>query len=498
MKTGSISFLAVTGILVALAFPARALSDRDQEVYRVAFRAAESRQWDEARRVTQQAENRLLSRVLDWIILTDGETQPEFSAVTEFMRSNPDWPRQAVLKRKAEQSMPEDLPVQDVLDWFSRNPPETPAGAVRHARALLGNGQEPQAQIFVRDFWVRATFGSVEEKDWLQEFGSFLTPADHRARLERLVWDDQSAPARRMLPLVDAETAAVAGQRLKFITLASDAEKSLSRLPENLRQDPGLLYDRVRWLRRKNRDEEAARVLKDLPSAASRPDKWWPERQTVIRRLMEKGDYSTAWTLAGAHGQTEGLGLLEAEFLAGWLALRKNREPAAALGHFERLYRAAATPISLSRGAYWAAQACEKAGRGKEARDWYRKAAVHRTAFYGQLAAQALNTDLSLPADAVPDDRHRQEFEARELVMATRLLGRLEQAAGQGETRQWAGIFLRHLGTSDNPASQLVLVAELAQELGYPDIAIAAAKNAALQGMFLFPASYPLVDVSVD
>jgi hypothetical protein len=59
--------------------------------------------------------------------------------------------------------------------------------------------------------------------------------------------------------------------------------------------------------------------------------------------------------------------LVDVEWLAGWLALRRLNQPVMALAHFRSARSAAQTPISQARADYWAGRAAEAA--------WLREAA---------------------------------------------------------------------------------------------------------------------------
>ena len=75
---------------------------------------------------------------------------------------------------------------------------------------------------------------------------------------------------------------------------------------------------------------------------------------------------------------------IEAEFHAGWIALRFLNDPAKAAPHFARMAGIAATPLSLSRAFYWQGRAAEAAPDGGEAaRGFYDRAAAWPATFHG-------------------------------------------------------------------------------------------------------------------
>ena len=59
-------------------------------------------------------------------------------------------------------------------------------------------------------------------------------------------------------------------------------------------------------------------------------DAWWNERQQLARDLLAAGRAADAYAVTVQHGQTKGIAFAEAEFLAGWIALRHLKKPAEA------------------------------------------------------------------------------------------------------------------------------------------------------------------------
>ncbi len=84
---------------------------------------------------------------------------------------------------------------------------------------------------------------------------------------------------------------------------------------------------------------------------------------------------------------------IEAEFQAGWIALRFLNDPQRAAKHFAAAALLAETPISIARAAYWqgrAAEASQDADAAARAKDFYETAAAQSATYYGQLARERL------------------------------------------------------------------------------------------------------------
>ncbi|MEE8247968.1 MAG: lytic transglycosylase domain-containing protein, partial [Alphaproteobacteria bacterium] len=214
----------------------------------------------------------------------------------------------------------------------------------------------------------------------------------------------------------------------------------------------------------------------------------WVERAIQVRRALDEGAVTEAYRLAQEHKQSEGADFAEAEWLAGWIALRFLDEDRVAYGHFARLYDAVRFPISRARGAYWAGRSAESMGESKLARQWYALGAAHPTAFYGQLAALKLGDGpaLALDPDPSPGPEAVEAFNARELVRAVRLLAEL------GEKERLRPFIMRLNELAETPAEH-ALVALLAKSAGRADLAVASTKRSVRAGVVLAGAGYPVI-----
>lgn len=485
-------FLASLILCLSGAARAQLLTPEDQEAYRAAFAAARANDWTTAGQIADRAKERLPAKILHWLELTRSGNAT-FADLVAFADANRDWPLQSALRERAEDASA-DVPDGELLAYFQRNRPTTPKGKLRFADLLAGSGQGEAATELIRATWLATDLDPDTERAILDRYAAALRPSDHVARLDRLIWAGQSSAAGRLLGLVPEEQRLVAEARLGLADLRPDAQELVSRVPPQLREDPGLLFEEARWYRRKDQVEEAARVLLGAPSGLQRPAAWWSERQIVARRLVEQGKDKLAYDLLSQPVPGEQSGAhAEDDFLAGWIALRRLGEPQAGYEHFTRLYQAAKLPISRSRDAYWAGRAAEALGAGGDPQRWFAAAADYETTYYAELAAARLGRATSprvAPDPPVsPDDI--AHFDANELVRAVRMLAEI------GGDEIGKPFLLRLSAAAATPAEQK-LIATLADATHHPDVAIAAAKRAAPDGLPPLELSFPVVPVQGD
>ncbi|WP_374471669.1 transglycosylase SLT domain-containing protein [Phenylobacterium sp.] len=214
------------------------------------------------------------------------------------------------------------------------------------------------------------------------------------------------------------------------------------------------------------------------------------QRRLRMSAALQRGDARAAYVAVVGHVQRPGsVAYAELESFAGWLALTRLGDPAAAERHFARLDAAVRSPVSKARAAYWRGRAAEAAGDPIGALQFYARGAAYKTTFYGQLAAEKAGVEaLVLPADPKPDGAARAAFRSSEL---TRALHRLSAAGERGLLKQFA----LQLGDRAASAAELALLVDELRRLGEQETALLAYRRGARHGHVLFERGYPIVSL---
>ena len=162
------------------------------------------------------------------------------------------------------------------------------------------------------------------------------TKADHKYRADRLLYKEQVPAALREAVLAGPDEVLLAKARAAVIANApSDA--AIAAVPKALQKDPGLIFSRIQKARRANRTDEAADLMLAAPRDPAQiidGDEWWTERRLVARKLLDLGETRRAYRVAAEHSAASDIRRMEAEFHAGWIALRFLDDPKLAAGHF--------------------------------------------------------------------------------------------------------------------------------------------------------------------
>ena len=370
--------------------------------------------------------------LLQWVAIRAG-AGIGFERTVAFTRANPDWPGGPLLRRRAEETLlSERKAPATVRAFFATAKPSSAPGKFALALALRADGLEADAADLVRDLWRTESFGRSLEAKVQDAFPGLLTRQDHRYRMERALLKEDWESAGRAAGYAGGSYASLVRARRAVEDKSSGAASALAAVPPSLRNDASYIFSRAQFFRRADKTVEAAAVLATAPTNPDvlvDGDEWWVERRIVARKLLDGGDAKTAYAVVSGHGARSPEKKIEAEFHAGWIALRFLSDPEKAGQHFARVAALAEGPNSLARGAYWQARAAEALGRADEAKRFYEKAAAQPIAYYGQVARAKLG-QTSLPLRAVPalDGAEREAFDNRLSVRALRLL---EQAGLQ-------------------------------------------------------------------
>ncbi len=336
----------------------------------------------ETRRRARCRTARRRSRAAEWSALRLAHrARPASSASAPSCATiNPDFPAQAMLRRRAEEALlSERASDRSVKAFFAEQPPQTVLGRLALARIRAAEGKAREAGEMIRDSWRRDDFGADMEARVLAAFPrcSPSRPSPARRALPRtrgVGGRHPRGPARRGTTSLRITRARIAAERAQ-----SDAEKLVDALPKALQSDPSAVLARVQVLRSQGQGRRRGEGPRRHPQGPPGPRghrSLVEERRALTRRLLDQGDAALAYTVAAGMPPSSGVTRIDAEFHAGWIALRFLSRPEVAAGHFAAAASEATTPISISPPPI--GRAAPPRASGEPSADHFARAATHR------------------------------------------------------------------------------------------------------------------------
>lgn len=401
------------------------------------------------------------AKLIEWMVLRSETGDFDFQRYAGFAAANPGWPNITQFRRKAEAALWQNG-VNDIVvrRYFATTKPLTAKGKLALARAVIDQGDRATAQQLVREVWRTDALNPDMEQQILDSFGPLLSGGDHKARMDRRIYAEDTAAALRAAQRLGPSQVAIGKAAEAVIDKTSKAKALLDAVPGDARSDTAYLFVRAQWLRRQENFDEAAKAMmaaQIAPAAVQDADEWWSERRLLARKLLDLGDVQTAFRITRDAAAPEKEGArVEQLFTAGWIALRFMNNPGEAKPLFARCAQVAEHPASLSRAYYWQARTAEALGQNGEARSHYERAARYSTTYYGQIAHARLGgSELRLPA---PPPAHPAGSRL-ELVRAMDMLYQIDE-------RDLVASAAADLADRAVDPAQLAAVAALAEKKG--------------------------------
>ncbi|MEL6369148.1 MAG: transglycosylase SLT domain-containing protein [Pseudomonadota bacterium] len=430
-----------------------------------------------------------------WYYFYSRPKKVSFQEGAAFLAENRNWPAASRIQGHIEKSITPNTSTAEILDFFDERDPVTSHGILALIRAYYAAQKPEAAALFIKDAWKDSTFADKDERAFLANYGGVLTSNEFDARVDRLLWKRQVSNASRHFARMSPDARRRAKARAGLLSRSKNAVRNYERLSPDDRQDAGVVHAAMRYFRRSDEEPRAiaiARTAPQNPEVVGNEGAYWLERNLLMRWALKNRLYEDAYAMAAGHAIAPGTtNFSEAEFNAGWIALRFLGKPERASVHFAALTASVSAPISVARGQYWLGRAASAMGDENTAKLRYRSASQYPYTFYGQMAIEHLNEDSSLnrftPASE-PTVIDKTLFASRPLAKALRMLTDIADA------RSFL-LFSYALDDQLTTPGEFQELADAAARLNAPHVTVRAGKAGVRSGILVPQVSYPSIYV---
>lgn len=470
------------------------LSEADQKHVKDALKLYKQRKYSQAWALAEKASDPTAQKLIKWYRYKDEPDFFKLSQLQKFWLQNPDWPELDKLRAAAENIILLSS-TETKQDYFKEEEPITTNGLIAQANMLKASGRGKEALGIIRKIWHTKNLSRDAEKTILRKYKKDLTAKDHRKRVDTFLYRGRTSFVPAALRATKHLSAA---ERKKIDVRVAGLRKQrkvggmIDRLSKKDKLDMGVLFARIQFARRRDRDQQAWDFFKlvkhDDADLIGSPDAWWKERRLHVRNALEQKKYKTAYRLAKNHGPLSVNPLNEARFLSGWIALRYLKKPKVAYQHFTDLKSSADGPRSTSRAKYWLGRAALAMKQDQKAQTYFSSGARFFNTFYGQLSQQSLNPkqhQIYLPLPPAPTQEDVDVFYKRDAVRAVLIAHQL----GDETLRKR---LLHHLRFRITEPGELMLLAHLAKKIQANQDVVRIGKLAMFRGINAAHYAYPV------
>jgi len=355
----------------------------------------ENNKWNQALKIADKVKSEDLINLMNWIKVfspNNNDVEDLINIYTNYRK----WPNISSVKSI----------IENKIDWSEENPkfysffndkkPISHLGKIKINTHLQNNGNQINNDLIINS-WVLGVFSKKNEKIILKNYKDIFNNTINISRLNYLIWNKHWSSASRQIKRVDAESSKLFKARIKLARREYGVDKAVKNVPQNLKNNEGLVYERVKW-RRKAKTNTSLKLLNKYinNNKLNFPDKWWSEINFHTRRLLKDKKYEEAYSLLSNHQQKSINNISNAEWLLGWISLIHLSKPKQALIHFSNMQNIVNMPISIARANYWLARTEEKLNNIDKAKEYFTKAALFNSTFYGLIAEQEIRKEKKL------------------------------------------------------------------------------------------------------
>jgi soluble lytic murein transglycosylase len=319
--------------------------------------------------------------------------------VFSFFYNNPHWPLFEKSVKIAEKSIDDKASDSLVLKWFKRYSPKTSHGISSYANYLLKNDTK-LGKEFIKKTWIFQNLSIKFAKKYRGDFKRYLSPVEDALRVKYLIKQTRIKDLKSMKGYVDSTIKTYIDQYLNKYFMSKSGKFSTNDI-----EDPDKRYLIVQnYIDQKN-DKKAADVL-ILTNSGEDDIKFFNQRRHVASNILRLNEPEIAYKIMKMHklnSKSSDENLAKAEWLLGYIAFRFLNQPKVAILHFETAYNNSKKAIRLSKNAFWMAEVCRNQNDILLALNWYRKASIHFSTFYGYIANERLH-DMSKGFFSIADD----------------------------------------------------------------------------------------------
>ncbi len=324
-----------------------------------------------------------------------------FADISTFVMDNPYLPNINEIRRNVERvAIANNIDYNVAEAYFNSNPALTTESkiyvveskilkiATEKVDQEIKDSQSKTVQSEIAKIWIKENFSIDAERQFIEKYKDILTESDHSQRIERLLWEGKKIESARIMNYVGKDYRNLFETIAKIEEFPRYIDNLLLEIPRRLRSNELLNFKRMIWYKSKDRLDDVVDLLIDLPEENYKvPEKWWSFRRLVGREMIKQKKYKKAYEILSKHNlPVSSSDFWEAEWTAGWIALRFLDEPKNALLHFQKMRKNVVQPVTLSRAIYWEAMCFEAMNQKAKAIELYKLGTNYPIFFYGQLA----------------------------------------------------------------------------------------------------------------
>lgn len=370
--------------------------DKNTELILKIISLAENNKLQQINKLLDKNSDVNLDDLVNWLMISNKNI--EIDDIEKTIKKYEGWPDINNLVIDLEEKTDWNITDNILYKIYEVQKPITRIGKIKYANYLINNNNNnlDQKNIIIEN-WINGSFNKENEKYIYKKFSYLFDEKDNIQRLDNLIFKKKWASAYRQIKRVSNDYQILSKAKIKLSRKEYGVDYAIKIIPEYLKNDSGLVYERVKWRRTSGLPNESYQLLLNHLNKNSetliKPSYWWKEINWHTRNLLNQKKYQQAYYLLVNHQQTKISNIANAEWLLGWISLEFLEKPDQALKHFLNMRDIVKMPISISRANYWLAKTEKYLLNEVNTNSYYGIASKYNTTFYGLLSNEIINNE---------------------------------------------------------------------------------------------------------
>lgn len=460
---------------------------KNQKLTRQIIQLVEENKFNKVKKLIADNADENYEDLVNWLKFSSKNIDNEL--IEEIVKKYQNWPNINNIIIHIENTMSWKYSENKVFNIFDMQSPITNIGRIKYAKYSNEKDNQNNDRIIINS-WINGSFKKEDELYIYKNYSYLFDEKINNIRLNNLIWNKKWASVYRQLKRVSKDYQILAKAKIKLSRREYGVDYAIKIIPDTLNNDPGLVYERVKWRRVSGLTNESYNLLikhlRENSQSLIQPHYWWTEINWHTRNLLNQKEYNKAYELLRHHQQNKISNIASAEWLLGWISLEFLNKPNQAKKHFLNMKDIVKMPISISRVNYWLGKTEEYLLNSEKSKSFYESAAIYNTTYYGLLANAKLNKKINFK---LIDQKLTSEIPDEEFIKKLSVLKLLSLA----NEKKYSIRFINGLFATKISKNEVVLILNVLKDVNRTDLFIRACKKAtqidASFQKYLFP--YP-------
>ena len=119
--------------------------------------------------------------------------------------------------------------------------------------SLIATGNFEKGVSLIKDGWINADLNRSNMKFFRKKYKKFLDSNDYIKRADYLSWENKYWDLKRMLRYLPKDYQLLYNARQILMSKSYGVDQAIKNVPDKLKNNAGLNYDRLKWRRKRGR-----------------------------------------------------------------------------------------------------------------------------------------------------------------------------------------------------------------------------------------------------